>query len=61
MLEFEASVKVRFESIFAWPFEHTRQGPYLVVTKCGSFPGTICRFVGCCVMLHEHSRVATDD
>ena len=33
MLEFEASVKVRFESIFAWPLEHTRQGPYLVVTK----------------------------
>ena len=27
MLQFEASVKVRFESIFAWPLEHTRHGP----------------------------------
>ena len=32
MWQFEASVKVRFESIFAWPLEHTRQGPYLVHT-----------------------------
>ena len=26
-----ASVKVRFENIFAWPLEHTSQGHYLVV------------------------------
>ena len=32
MVQFEALVKVRFESIFAWPLEHTCQGPYLVVT-----------------------------
>ena len=33
MLEFEASVEMRFESTFASPLEHTRQGPYLLVTK----------------------------
>ena len=33
MLQCEASVKVRSKNIFAWPLEHTRHGPYLVVTK----------------------------
>ena len=33
VLRVEASVKVRFENIFAWRLEHTTQGPYLVVQK----------------------------